>query len=53
AVAGLPDLIAAGAVDRSGARLIEQLVVNRHSIVVSGATGAGKTTLLNVLSTLI
>jgi pilus assembly protein CpaF len=53
AVTDLDDLVAAGAVDESGARLLGQLVANRHSLLVSGATGAGKTTLLNVLSTLI
>lgn len=53
AVMSLDDLIAAESVDTEGARLIEQLVVERTNLIVSGATGSGKTTLLNLLSRLI
>ena len=50
AVLDLDDLVAAKAVDVEGARLIEQLVIDRTNLIVSGATGSGKTTLLNLLS---
>lgn len=50
AVRTLDDLIDAGALDESGAALLVDLVVERKSLIVSGATGSGKTTLLNVLS---
>ena len=53
AVVELDDLIAVEAVNAEGARLIEQLVIDRTNLVVSGATGSGKTTLLNLLSRLI
>jgi len=49
-VGSLDDLVALGAIDRRGADLLGELVANRSSLVVSGATGSGKTTLLNVLS---
>jgi pilus assembly protein CpaF len=49
-VVDLADLIAAGSIDELGAQVIEDLVVRRTNVIVSGATGAGKTTLLNVLS---
>jgi pilus assembly protein CpaF len=53
AVLEIEDLIATGAVDSDGARVIEGLVVDRTNLIVSGATGSGKTTLLNLLSRLI
>ncbi len=53
AVLDLEDLIAAGAVDRDGGRIIQSLVVDRTNLIVSGATGSGKTTLLNLLSRLV
>ena len=45
------DLIAAGTMDTSMATFLEQAVISRRNIVISGGTGTGKTTLLNVLST--
>lgn len=47
---GLPDLLAAGALNDAMARFLAQCVRLRKNLVVSGGTGAGKTTLLNVLS---
>ncbi len=50
AVVTMNDLVEAGAIDREGVRLLEDAVVGRSNILVSGATGSGKTTLLNLLS---
>jgi pilus assembly protein CpaF len=49
----LNDLVAAGAIDETGARLLVDTVAGRRNVVVSGGTGTGKTTLLNVLAGLI
>jgi pilus assembly protein CpaF len=43
-------MVATGAIDGAGARLLREAVVSRRSLLVSGGTGSGKTTLLNVLS---
>jgi pilus assembly protein CpaF len=50
AVLEIEDLVAVGAVDRDGGRIIQKLVADRTNLIVSGATGSGKTTLLNLLS---
>ncbi len=50
AVTSLDELVAAGAIDTTGADLLRTAVARRRNVVVSGGTGAGKTTLLNVLS---
>ena len=47
---GLPDLLAAGALDDAMAHVLQVCVRERCNIVVSGGTGSGKTTLLNILS---
>lgn len=47
------DLISSGTIDAHGAGILTDLVDERASLVVSGATGAGKTTMLNVLSRLV
>ena len=46
---GLGDLVDRGMLDSPKAALLEALVRDRRSIVISGATGTGKTTLLNAL----
>jgi len=54
--AAVPDLdafVAAGSLQPPDRERLEQAVVDRESLVVSGATGSGKTTLLNALSKLI
>ena len=45
----LDDLVARGAVDAEGARLLIDLVGARLAFLVSGGTGSGKTTLLSTL----
>jgi pilus assembly protein CpaF len=50
AVLDFSDLIASGSIDQRGVEIIDELVLGRVNVIVSGATGAGKTTLLNVLS---
>ena len=49
-MASLEDLVAAGAIDASGAVLLAEAVRERRNLLVCGGTGSGKTTLLNVLS---
>ncbi|WP_199615018.1 CpaF family protein [Paenibacillus alkalitolerans] len=44
------DLIAKGAITEEGALFLQQAVVSKRNIFVSGGTGSGKTTLLNVLA---
>ncbi len=45
------DLVSAGTMDTRMGDFLEQAVISRRNIVISGGTGTGKTTLLNVLST--
>ncbi len=45
----LDDLIRMGSLDRTGARLLADLVAARLAFLVSGGTGSGKTTLLSTL----
>jgi pilus assembly protein CpaF len=47
---GPRELVERGSLSASQCELLEQAVVDRRSILVSGGTGAGKTTLLNALS---
>ncbi|MGI9126207.1 MAG: TadA family conjugal transfer-associated ATPase, partial [Mycobacterium sp.] len=42
----LPALVAAGAIEPEGARLLNAIIAARLAFLVSGGTGAGKTTLL-------
>jgi len=49
----IDDLIANGTVASDAARFLEQAVVRKRNIIISGGTGAGKTTLLNVLASFI
>jgi pilus assembly protein CpaF len=49
-VRDLASLVALGAMGDACARFLRSSVIDRKTIVVSGATGAGKTTLLNVLA---
>jgi pilus assembly protein CpaF len=49
----LDELVAAGTVTESGARLLRTLVATRLAFLVSGGTGSGKTTLLNSLLSLV
>ena len=51
AVRSLDEFVAANAITADGASLLQQFVVTRRNIVISGGTGSGKTTLLNILST--
>jgi pilus assembly protein CpaF len=44
------DLVARGTLDAAQRQLLEDAVVARRSVLVSGGTGSGKTTLLNALS---
>ncbi|HHW14020.1 MAG TPA: CpaF family protein [Firmicutes bacterium] len=46
----MADLVAAGTVTESLARRLQEAVVEKRSILLSGGTGTGKTTLLNALS---
>ncbi len=45
----LDDLVRLGSLDRTGARLLTDLVAARLAFLVSGGTGSGKTTLLSTL----
>jgi len=47
------DLIAAGTLDQALANRLEDYVLQRKNILISGGTGTGKTTTLNVLGTFI
>jgi pilus assembly protein CpaF len=49
----LDELVDAGTFEPAAAELLERLVRDRASILVSGGTGSGKTTTLNALSGLI
>ncbi|GLU47219.1 TadA family conjugal transfer-associated ATPase [Nocardiopsis ansamitocini] len=52
-VFSLAELVAAGALPRSGALLLKALVESRSAFLVSGGTGTGKTTLLSALLSLV
>ncbi|MDF2667770.1 MAG: pilus biosynthesis protein [Paenibacillus sp.] len=45
----MSDLVAKGAIDAAGAKLLEQLVVSKINMFICGGTGSGKTTFLNAL----
>jgi ABC-type molybdenum transport system ATPase subunit/photorepair protein PhrA len=45
----MQDLINAGTLDRPLANRLEDYVLARKNILISGGTGTGKTTLLNIL----
>ncbi|MFP5352804.1 MAG: CpaF family protein [Actinomycetota bacterium] len=45
----LDTLVEMGLLDRSESALLDEAVVERRTIIVSGATGTGKTTLVNAL----
>lgn len=47
------DLIRYGSISQEAASYLQQAVINKRNIIVSGGTGSGKTTLLNVLSSFI
>jgi pilus assembly protein CpaF len=47
----IDDLISDGFMTQSEARFLRQLIADRKSFIISGATGAGKTTLLRSLLT--
>jgi len=47
---GVRELVELGTLSESQAELLEQVVGERRSVLVSGGTGSGKTTLLNALS---
>jgi len=49
----LEDLIAAGSLDQALANRLEDYVLLRKNILISGATGCGKTTVLNALARFI
>jgi len=49
----MPDLINAGTLDRALANRLEDYVLARKNILISGGTGTGKTTLLNILGKFI
>jgi pilus assembly protein CpaF len=46
----LADAVSSGTIEAKVAGMLEDAVVGRRNLLVSGGTGAGKTTLLNVLS---
>jgi pilus assembly protein CpaF len=49
----MQDLINAGTLDRALANRLEDYVLARKNILISGGTGSGKTTLLNILGKFI
>jgi pilus assembly protein CpaF len=49
----IPDLIAAGTLDQALANRLEDDVLSRKNILISGGTGSGKTTALNALGRFI
>ncbi len=49
----MEDLIRAGTLDRSLANRLEDCVLGRKNILISGGTGTGKTTLLSILGKFI
>jgi pilus assembly protein CpaF len=49
----MQDLINAGTLDRALANRLEDYVIARKNILISGGTGSGKTTLLNILGKFI
>ncbi|MGA7915554.1 MAG: ATPase, T2SS/T4P/T4SS family [Candidatus Acidiferrales bacterium] len=49
----MEDLIASGTVDRSVANRLEDYVLTRKNILISGGTGTGKSTLLSILGKFI
>ncbi len=53
AVESLHDLVPMGTATAEQVQFLEQAVIERKTIIVSGGTGAGKTTLLNLLGSLI
>ncbi len=50
---GMDELVERGALTIRAAEFLEQAVIARKNILVSGGTGSGKTTLLNALSSYI
>ena len=50
---GIEDLIKIGTLTQELARVLEDAVVNRQNVLISGGTGTGKTTLLNLLANFI
>jgi pilus assembly protein CpaF len=50
---GIEDLIKAGTIDRSLANQLENFVLARKNILITGGTGTGKTTLVNILGKFI
>ena len=49
----IQDLIQAGTLDQSLANRLEDFVLARQNILISGGTGTGKTTILNILAKFI
>jgi len=49
----MEDLITAGTLDRAVANLLEDYVLTRRNILISGGTGTGKSTLLSILGKFI
>ena len=49
-VIGIQDLIAYGSLTEEVAEFLQQLVIAKYNILISGGTGSGKTTFLNALS---
>ncbi|MEG1846846.1 MAG: ATPase, T2SS/T4P/T4SS family [Lachnospiraceae bacterium] len=47
---GMEDLLRIGSVTQEVARFLEQLMIGKYNIMISGGTGSGKTTFLNALS---